>query len=226
MFSNLEYAYITGDLLLFCIWILFFIARKDLRKEMLLISIFSVPLGFAQYFFGADYWHPEYIFGHSFFGFEDLFYMFAVGGITGVIYEEFFGKKLAKHRVKSHPYFMLLFFVLGVLCFFIGNKVLNFNSIYVSSAIFLGCGIVTLTIRHDLFKHAFYSATFLAFLTLVFDILFLFLFPNFFKDWWELGNLSGIFLIGVPIEEILFAFMLGFIAGPMYEFVFGLRLKN
>src|SRR4051812_21126766 len=166
MFSDLHYAYITGDILLFCIWLVLFLLRKDLRKEMLLISIFSVPFGLTQYLFGADYWHPEYIFGHTFFGFEDLFYMFAVGGITGVIYEEFFGKTLSRHRAKSHPFVMLLFAVLGILFFFIGTKVLHFNSIYVSSAIFLGCGIITLIFRHDLFKHAFYSAVSLAFLTL------------------------------------------------------------
>ena len=226
MFSNLHYAYIIGDILLLCIWFVFFIARKDLRKEMLIISILSVPFGFTQYFFGADYWHPYYIIGNYAFGLEDLLYMFATGGITGVIYEEFFGKKLSKRHTRSHPYLMLLFVILGLGALFVGTKILLINSIYVSSGIFLFAGILTIIVRHDLLKHAFFSGLSLGFLTLVFDIFYLFLFPNIFQSWWSLSRISGFLVLGVPVEELIFAFMFGFVAGPMYEFVFGLKLNK
>ncbi len=204
----------------------FFLAAERFKKRNVCCFYFFSPLGLTQYFFGQDYWHPVYIFGNSVFGFEDILYMFAVGGILGVIYEEFFGKRLSKRHTRSHPYIMLLFSVLGLSALFVGTMIFHINSLYVSSFIFLFIGILTISIRHDLLKHALYSGVCLGALTFVFNIFFIFLFPDIFQSWWSLDNISGILLVGIPVEEVIFASMLGFVGGPMYEFVFGLRLKK
>lgn len=66
MFQSLNYAYITADILLVLVWLLFYLARKDLRREMLMISLFAMPLGLTQYFFMQDYWRPAYVIGFGF----------------------------------------------------------------------------------------------------------------------------------------------------------------
>ena len=153
--------------------------------------------------------------------------MFATGGIVGVIYEEFFGKRFSKRHLEGHPFFAFLLILIGISTVFIGTMVLKINSIYVSSAMFLLFGMVTLLIRHDLVKHAFFSGLFLGIVTLIFEIITVFIFPNLINNWWLLGNLSRVFVVGIPIEEIVFASTFGFVAGPMYEFVFGSKLlKN
>src|SRR3989338_2876632 len=150
MFYDLKYAYLVGDFILFLIWLFFFLRRKDLRKEMLIISLFSAPIGLTQYFFRADYWQPTYAFSNTIIGLEDILYMFFTGGIIGVIYEEIFGKRLSQRHTRSHPYLMLLFSVLGLVSLYLGVMILNLNSIYVSSVIFMIIGLITILIRHDL----------------------------------------------------------------------------
>ena len=166
MFHNLHYAYIVADMFLLLIWAIFFIARKDLRREMIIVSILAAPFGLTQYFFGADYWHPSYIISFGVFGIEDLLYMFATGGIIGVIYEEFFGKRFSKRHMQGHPYFAVALTIFGLFAVFVGTAVLHINSIYISSITFLFAGIVTIIIRKDLFKHAFYSGLLLGLITL------------------------------------------------------------
>ena len=226
MFLALDYTYLVADILLLFIWLIFFLHRKDLRKEMLIVSLLSAPVGLTQYFFVQDYWHPVYIWGSSIVGLEDILYMFATGGIVGVLYEEFFGRHFAKRHLKGHPIVTLLMTVLGVALMFVGMQVFHLNSIYVASALFLIFGSVTIIFRHDLLYHAFWSGILLGLVTTVFEILMIFLFPTMIRSWWILENLSGVALLGVPIEEIIFASTFGFVAGPMYEFVFGLKLKK
>lgn len=150
-----------------------------------------------------------------------------MGGIAGVIYEEFLGKKFMRRHLAEHKYIAASFTVFGLLFLLIGTKVFSFNSIYLSSALLLITGGAVLVIRHDLFKQAFYSGLFLGALTLVFEALFVFLFfPNLIVSWWLLDNISHILIWGVPIEEVMFAFALGFVVGPIYELVFGLRLRK
>ena len=48
-------------------------------------------------------------------------------------------------------------------------------------------------------------------------------YPGIIDKWWMLDNLSGIRLIGVPFEEFLWAFGMGMMTGPLYEFIVGLK---
>ncbi len=49
-------------------------------------------------------------------------------------------------------------------------------------------------------------------------------YPDIFINHWMLENLSGIFIIGIPLEEFLFAFSVGFTGSNVYEFFFGYTL--
>lgn len=48
MFSNFQYAYLLGDLLVLPVWLILYFHRRDLRKEMLLASIFIGDLKFLM----------------------------------------------------------------------------------------------------------------------------------------------------------------------------------
>ncbi len=59
--TPLCYAYLAGSIILFSVWLVFFLVRKDLRKEMLtmsvLIGVLSVVTGyFCGRLIGGD--HP------------------------------------------------------------------------------------------------------------------------------------------------------------------------
>lgn len=57
-------------------------------------------------------------------------------------------------------------------------------------------------------------------------VIFLFLFPEAIHRWWMLSNISGIFVLGIPVEELLWALGLGMVSGPLWEFFAGLSFRK
>lgn len=229
MLNNFHYAYLVADIGYFLIWLALFLKRKDLRKEMFIMSLLIAPFGFTQFFYFHDYWHPDYLWGMIFglAGIEDILWCFFIGGITVVIYEEIFKTSYLRKNANSHPYWMCLFAALSVTFLFVGTMILHLNSMYVSVIIMLTFGIAILIFRHDLIKHAFYSGILVGLIMFLFYFLFFdIIFIHIIEKWWLLQNVSGLLIFGVPIEEIMFGFSWGFVAGPAYEFVTGLRLKK
>jgi hypothetical protein len=219
----------VADLGFFIIWLILYLKRSDLRKEMLIMSLLVAPFGFTQYFYIHDYWHPAYAFGMIFgmAGIEDIIWCFFIGGIAVVVYEEIFGIKYSKRRAENHPFWMLGFALSAVAIFFIGSILLGFNSMYVSIAIMLFFGVSVLLFRHDLLRHAFFSGLFMGGIMFFFYLLFFNnVFDGIIQKWWFLKNVSGILILGVPIEELIWGFSWGFVAGPAYEFISGVRLKK
>ncbi len=159
-------------------------------------------------------------------GIEDFLFAFAIGGITAVIYEELFGKHYIKGHTKKHFYLMLLFSLLGLIWMLIGNLYLNYNSIYVSTSGFIFLGVLILFFRKDLFFEAFWSGIIVGGLMFLFYMIFILIFPEVIQKWWFLDNISGLLILGAPLEELMWGFGWGFFAGPAYEFVAGIKMRK
>lgn len=63
-------------------------------------------------------------------------------------------------------------------------------------------------------------------LTLIWQIVISFIVSVFIERFWLIENLSGIFIFGIPIEELLFAFALGFGGSIYYEYITGQKYKK
>ncbi len=223
-----QYAYLIGNLFFMLVWLILFLHRKDLRKEMLTMSSLITPLGITDMLFYKDYWRPEFTIDLGFnFGFESLLFCFFIGGITAVIYEEMFGKKYSHRHDTKRPKHLFAITGTAIFMLYFGVTLLSINSIYVSSFIMLLAGLAIIFIRHDLAKEALMSGVLVGLLMFIFYFFyFLIIFPDIIQKWWLLNNLSGILLYGVPVEELLWGFCWGFVAGPIYEFILGLKTKK
>jgi hypothetical protein len=100
--TPLCYAYLAGSIVLFAIWLVFFLLRRDLHKEMLamsvLIGVLSVLTGYVWW--TVDWWKPPTI-THTIVGVEDLVMGFAAGGIMAAAYEVLFRRHLYHVRGKA-----------------------------------------------------------------------------------------------------------------------------
>ena len=69
----IKYAYLVGTIVFFIPWLILFLMRKDLRREMLIgsVSIAIVSFLTSLFLFTVDWWHPETITGTR-VGIEDL----------------------------------------------------------------------------------------------------------------------------------------------------------
>jgi len=89
-----QYTYLFWTAIFLIIWGTFFIKRKDLRKEMLVISfLFGLGGLISELTHIQDWWQPLTITNTS-IGIEDFLIGFAIGGIASVIYNFIFNKKI------------------------------------------------------------------------------------------------------------------------------------
>ncbi len=220
-----DYAYLIGSLVLLVVWIGLFLARPKLRKKVLLVSSLTAPLGLTEPFFIPAYWEPLTLFDLARryrVDIESIIFSFAVGGIAAVIYEFISGareKRLA-HRVQHqvHHQFHTLAVLSPIAVFAFFFLLTPINPIY-SAIIGLTFGaLATGWCRPDLIPSIKKGALlFSGLYFVIFLITFVWLFPSYVEMVWKLSSLTGILVVGVPLEEILFAVALGAMWGSIYE---------
>lgn len=221
-----QYAYLIGNIaILFPIWLILFFYRKDLRNDILLMSIVLGICGpLSELWYLQDYWNPQTFTGTR-IGIEDFLFGFFIGGIASVIYKELFNKHISKQKNKNHHLrFIFAFIAIAIFIFNILFYIFGINSIYASMVVFLSMASLMYYFRRDLFIDGLASGIFLAMIMFLAYLIFLLIFPEAIHKWWFLHNISGVLILGIPIEELFWAFSLGLVAGPAYEFFIGLRI--
>mgnify|MGYP001606812509 CR=1 FL=1 len=86
-------------------------------------------------------------------------------------------------------------------------------------------GFLTWYCRPDLKKKMIISAFIFSVIYFFFFAFTLGFFPNYVKEVWNLKAISGVLFLGVPLEELMFAFGLGFLWSSVYEHIKWYKLK-
>jgi len=220
------------SLILLGIWLIIFIARKKVRKEMFLVSLFTMPFGLTEPLFVPEYWNPPSLFNLAAkigFDIESLIFSFAIGGIGAVLYEFIFKakhQKMSEHEMhKRRHRFHLLTLFSPVIVFLPLQTFTNLNPIYSTSiAMFIG-GIAAIVCRHDLKKKVFTGGILFLALYFIFFLFFNLIYPGIVERVWNLSAISGILILGVPLEELMFALGFGMLWSSVYEHVRWYKLK-
>jgi len=213
--------YIFADLIIFIAWIGFYYLRKDLRKEILIMSILAAPLGLFDLLFVPGYWKPITLFELP-IGIEGIIFSFLIGGLAAVSYIEVSKKKLTKIK-KFHRHFSVFVFVISlpilIGCYFL--HILNIE-IALYLALVIGAAVIVF-VRKDLFKSAFLGGLVFGLIYSFLLIVWMNLFPS-SREWFLLSGLPRIFLFNAPIYEMVFAFLFGAYWGNIYELLYGYKL--
>lgn len=222
-----KYAYLTGGLLLGVVWAVIFLFRKDLRREILLGSLMGLPFGLIEYFFVPYYWNPLSLFDfiRKFgFGIESFIFAFFTAGIASVFYEFLENRRTAKINRKSKNNALLLGLFLAI--FILLNLFFPSRPVYDLTVAFAVVTIVIAFLRRDLIPQIVASAFVFAALYWLMYVLTEIIYPGFVLMFYNLQNLSGIFILGVPLEEIIIAFTGGACWSVLYEYSNGYKLKR
>jgi len=220
-----KFAYLTGCLILALFWLVIFLMRKDLRKEMVFASLLGLPMGITDYFLVPVYWQPQSLFGlmeKYRVGLESFLFFFLMAGLSSVFYEFFRGRKIRKIARDKGLHLLPIIAAVGFFLFL--ASVFPEKTVYwfILTGVFGASFIIAF--RSDLLKQALFGAfAFALFYLLVFAYV-IFIFPRLVADFYNVPNLLGVFAMGVPLEEILAAFFAGAFWSIMYEFVKGYRV--
>ncbi len=216
-------AYLVGTILFAAVWLWLFIARRDLRREILTMSVIGSLFTPLALIYLPDYWYPEHIIGHP-LGIEDFLFAFFIAGIGGVLYEVIFGTAHVMRAYRARGSRGILAVSVVAAAVLVGlSLIFGLNSIYSSYIAFAVIFFYILWFRRDLLVPSLINGALVGLLMFLFYQVWIALYPGVIQHWWMLKNISGILIAGVPLEEIVWGFSWGIVGGSAYEFVRGMR---
>jgi len=223
----MQYAYFIGCLIFFIIWLLFFVLRKDLRKEIIFGSILALPFGLSEYLWVPEYWNPPSLFNlisKYGVGIESFLFCFICGGTAAVIYEIITRKKVVKIRLQRKylfgPYISVIIIFLSLEFIFTEKTI--YNAII---SLLIGAAIIAIK-RKDLIGQIIFGGIFFAIVYFLLFFIFSKLFPDYISTAYTIENIWGIMVLGVPLEEIIASFGVGALWSSFYEYIRGYRTKD
>jgi hypothetical protein len=204
-------------------WLLLFGVFPRYRGSMLWASLFTTPFGLTEPLFVPEYWSPPSLFDlarRTGFDVESLIFCFAIGGVSAVLYDVLTGQQavpapLAERESSRHRLHRLA--LLAPFLTFPPLYFLPWNPIYPSIAAMAVGAAATIACRPDLKSRSWVGGL----LFLIYYIVFLqglrWTSPGFIERVWNLEALSGTLLLGMPLEELLFAGFFGMYWSSVYE---------
>ena len=231
----IQYAWFIWSLILLTIWfgVYLLLRNKESRREMLAVSFWTSLFGLTEPLFVPEYWSPPSLFDLNLktgFDIESILWSFGVGGIVVVLYELVFKRRhmaVSAHERHAARHRIHLWAVLSVpIVLIVLLLTTSLNPIYSSIVALVIGGLITLYCRPDLKSKMmvsallFFGVYFLYFLTLIVA------FPGYVELVWDLKAISGILIIGVPLEEMVFALAFGFYWSSVYEHIAWRRIKT
>lgn len=218
-----QYVWFLWSLSFLIPWVVVYRLYPEFRRIMLHASLATMPFGLTEPLFVPEYWLPPSLFSLAAttgFDIESLIFCFAIGGMGVVIYnvvnrQEFAPVSELYHRLPIHRHhrvaIVIPFVVFPALYF------LPWNPIYPAIVAMVAGAVATMLCRPDLRNKVWVGGVlFLVFYTFFVGGLEL-IQPGYIEMVWNLGELSGVTALGIPLEEYLFAFSFGVYWVGIYE---------
>lgn len=218
--------YLIGSGVVALVWLIFYFLRADLRKKMMLSSIVGGFFGgFSEAFFVPSYWDPRFFIfkipvPYFHLDLDSFIFSFFLAGMASVPYQVLFNRPLFDtHRVPAKIIYV------AVLIFFSHLLIPQVNVIYFSiGCMVVGggtCFLLDKNLGIPFLINALLVFTFFTFSYLIFWQLFSPLAASY-----NYPALSGIHLLGIPIEELSFYFAVGSFWCFPYELLGNSRLRS
>ena len=218
------YAYLALSGTLFGVWLALYAVRAGLRRTMVMVSLGTMLLGLTEPLFVPEYWNPPTLWNlarRTGFDLESLLFSFAIGGIVLAAYDVLFAVGPSEHvgHERGHPRhrYHLLAVLSAPLLFVVLLALTTLNPIYAAAITLAGGFLATLYCRPDLRLKMIVSGALFLLLYFVVFALFDLAFPGYVAAVWNLGAISGRLVLGVPLEELMFAFTFGLYWSSVYE---------
>jgi len=204
-------------------WALLYFIWPALRTHMLRVSAATSLLGVTEPIFVPEYWNPPSLFDlaqRTGFDIESFIFCFAIGGIASVVYSALARRQpgdvpaaqRSSGRHRLHALALLAPYIAFPLLY-----ALSWNPIYPGiAALAIGAGS-TVACRPELGRKTLLGGLLFLVLYAAFMALLVVFTPGYIERVWNLGDLSGVLIAGIPLEELAFGFAFGMYWPGLYE---------
>lgn len=218
-----QYVWFTWAAAFLLPWAVLYLAFPLHRKTMLWASLFTTPFGLTEPLFVPEYWNPPSLFdlaARTGFDIESLVFTFGVGGVAAVLYSVLTGRSarhlpahekqrpLHRHHYKALASPFVAFPVLYLL---------PWNPIYPGIVALLIGAVATVACRPDLKTKTWVGGLLFLGYYVVFLLGLEWSAPGYIERIWNLDALSGVRLLGMPLEELAWAIAFGLYWSGVYE---------
>jgi hypothetical protein len=227
MLTSYHYSYLVGVALFWIAWLVCFIAGSQYRSEIRWGTLIAAPMALTSLLFVPQYWTPPSLFNLDQkirVGIEDFLWAAAVGGMAAAIGEVSLKEKLQVLRKSRHTRHYLPAVI--VVASFVALELWHPGKTMLNCIVAFAVGdIVIAFLRSDLIELMIVGAFNFTVLYFFLFVCVLSLYPEFVDRYYNHPNLLGIYIAGVPIEELMFAATGGALWSVAYEYVYGYRLE-
>jgi hypothetical protein len=206
-----------------------FVLRPDLRKILKVSVPASVPFAATEFLFYPSYWRPKFLFDLADrvgFGIEDVLFVTSLGALTSTLYPFATRRTAVSPTTPARRGELLRRALLPLLVALGATAILHLvgvRMIYGSCLIMAGVGAAILTVRRDLIVPALAGALLTTIVYGTLCIALAAIIPGVFDLAWNTEQFSNVFVLGIPLEELLYAVSTGFVGTPFYPYVTGAR---
>jgi hypothetical protein len=197
------YTYLAGSLGGFAGSLIVLGISRSQRVAMFLSGLLAILWALGGYVIEGSYWQPKRIVG-SFTGLEDVLYSFCAGVYTWLVATSVLRRRLTIRLAISTIVRCLIINSLLGFSLFTMFRLFGIPLMASISCSMLAVGSLLVGLRPQLWTMPLLGG-------IAFPVLHLLVVSCFFNIWphaltqWNLANLSGILLLGVPIEELEWA---------------------
>lgn len=218
-----QYVWLAWSLAFLAPWLLLYVYWPAMRREMLIVSAATSLLGLTEPIFVPAYWNPPTLFDlaqRTGFDVESLIFCFAIGGIGAVAYNALTGRAVqpmahAERHAPRHAYHRLAVAVPFIV--FAPLYLLPWNPIYPGIVALAVGGAANVLCRPDLARNTLVGGALFLGLYLLFMLVLIASAPGYIEAVWNLAALSGMRVVGIPLEELAFGLTFGLYWAGVYE---------
>lgn len=220
-----NHLYFLGAIIFSILWLILFIANKKNRKKMIVIGlIFVIGGAFAEQMHFTDWWHPNFIF-NSFFTVEDILFGFTGGGVVSAVYS-ILSSYLKDDFILPLNFIKKIIIAITFLFLIFGLFYIFHIHSFISSIIALSIPTIVVGVynRKSLIP-MFLTGIFMLIFAMAEYLFLIYINPNFVKETYLLNHLSGILVLGIPIEELIWFFFAGMGMSAFQKIIWNNTLK-
>ncbi|WP_052223129.1 lycopene cyclase domain-containing protein [Novosphingobium malaysiense] len=217
--SNFQHVWLIWSLAFLSVFVVIYLFYPRLRTEMLRAAIGTTPFGLTEPLFVPVYWSPPSLFDlarTTGFDIESLIFSFSIGGIGSVLYNLVTGRVSYPGKMSGHHRFHWLAVATPAFVF-LPLMATGWNPIY-PAVIAMAAGAVAAALcRPDLLSKTLAGGALFLGLYAIFMITLRIGAPGYIEQVWNLRDLSGWLIAGIPLEEFLFGGAFGLYWASVYE---------